>query len=57
MYFQKIVTLFLYIELTADRPLPDLRLFRFKTFTMANIMQIVATIGLYVSATVKIYIK
>lgn len=39
--------LFVYLELTCDQPLLDLRVFRYTTFTLANIMVIVTTISLF----------
>ncbi|MDK2821484.1 MAG: hypothetical protein PWP31_1449 [Clostridia bacterium] len=39
--------LFVYLELTQENPLLDLRVFRYLTFTMGNIMIVVSTIGLF----------
>jgi len=39
--------LFVYIELTADAPLLELRVFKYATFTMANLTIIATQIGLY----------
>ncbi|MEI6101402.1 MAG: DHA2 family efflux MFS transporter permease subunit, partial [Eubacteriales bacterium] len=39
--------LFLYLELTNKNPLLNLRLFKNRTFTMANLTMIIATIGNY----------
>lgn len=39
--------LFVYLELTCDQPLLDLRVFRYPTFTLANIMVIITTISLF----------
>ncbi len=39
--------LFVYIELTARSPLLDLRVFRYTSFTMANLMIVVTTVGMY----------
>lgn len=39
--------LFIYIELTTENPLLDIRLFKIRTFTAANIMSAVVTIGLF----------
>ncbi|MBC7325138.1 MAG: DHA2 family efflux MFS transporter permease subunit, partial [Moorella sp. (in: Bacteria)] len=39
--------LFVYLELTCSNPLLDLRVFRYPTFTLSNIMVVVTTIGLY----------
>lgn len=39
--------LFLIIELTTDNPLLDIRLFKIPTFTAANIMSSIVTIGLF----------
>jgi len=39
--------LFVFIELTSKNPLLDLRVFKYRVFTAANIVSIVTTIGLY----------
>lgn len=39
--------LFLYIELTAKKPLLNLRVFQSRTFTLANLIIVVSNIGLY----------
>lgn len=39
--------LFIYLELTAKNPLLELRLFRYRSLTMANLITITITIGLY----------
>ncbi|MGB9792871.1 MAG: DHA2 family efflux MFS transporter permease subunit, partial [Thermacetogeniaceae bacterium] len=39
--------LFVYLELTQENPLLELRVFRYTTFTLANIMVVITTIGLY----------
>lgn len=39
--------LFIYLELTSKHPLLDLHVFKHKTFTMANAMIAISTIGLY----------
>jgi EmrB/QacA subfamily drug resistance transporter len=39
--------LFVYLELTRENPLLDLRVFRYPTFALANFMVVVTTIGLY----------
>lgn len=39
--------LFIVTELTVKNPLLDLRIFRYRTFTMANLMSVVTNIGLY----------
>ncbi len=39
--------LFVYLELTCPNPLLDLRVFRYPTFTLANVMVAVTTIGLF----------
>ncbi|MDN5362349.1 DHA2 family efflux MFS transporter permease subunit [Moorella sp. Hama-1] len=39
--------LFIYLELTCANPLLDLRVFRYPTFTLANLMVVVTTIGLF----------
>ena len=41
------LALFVYIELTAKDPLLNLRVFKYTTFTMANLAIIVTTIGMY----------
>jgi len=39
--------LFIYIELTSDNPLLDLRVFKYPTFTLANLTIIVTMIGMF----------
>jgi EmrB/QacA subfamily drug resistance transporter len=39
--------LFIYLELTCSNPLLDLRIFRYPVFTLANVMVVVTTIGLF----------
>ncbi len=39
--------LFIYLELTQENPLLELRVFRYTTFTLANIMVVITTIGLF----------
>lgn len=39
--------LFIYIELTAERPLLDLRVFKYPSFMWANILIVVTTVGMY----------
>ena len=39
--------LFVYLELTCANPLLDLRVFRYPAFTLANLMVVVTTIGLF----------
>jgi EmrB/QacA subfamily drug resistance transporter len=39
--------LFVYLELTSDNPLLDLRVFKYLSFTMANLMVVVTTVGMY----------
>ena len=39
--------LFLYIEITSKNPLLNLRLFKSKNFTMANITSLITTVGLF----------
>lgn len=39
--------LFVYLELTCPNPLLDLRVFRYPAFTLANLMVVVTTIGLF----------
>ncbi|SMB89840.1 drug resistance transporter, EmrB/QacA subfamily [Thermanaeromonas toyohensis ToBE] len=39
--------LFVYLELTQENPLLDLRVFRYPTFTLANLMVILTTISLF----------
>ena len=41
------VALFVYLELTTDRPLLDLRLFAYPAFTMANLVIVVTMVGTY----------
>ncbi len=42
-----LLALFVYLELTQENPLLELRVFRYPTFTIANILVVVTTIGLY----------
>jgi EmrB/QacA subfamily drug resistance transporter len=39
--------LFIYMELTSENPLLDLRVFKYLSFTMANLMVVVTTVGMY----------
>lgn len=39
--------LFIYMELTAQNPLLNIRVFRYTTFTMANIMSVITNIALF----------
>ncbi len=39
--------LFVYLELTAENPLLELRVFKYASFTMANLLVIVTTVGMY----------
>jgi len=39
--------LFVYLELTQENPLLDLRVFRYPTFSLANFMVTITTVGLY----------
>lgn len=41
------IILFIYLELTSANPLLELRVYRYPTFTMANLMVVITTIGLY----------
>ena len=41
------LVLFVYSQLTSDNPLLDLRVFRYRSFLVSNILVIVTTIGLY----------
>ncbi len=41
------LVLFIYIETTIDNPLLDLRVFRYASFTAANLTTVVTTVGLY----------
>ncbi|MGB9921035.1 MAG: DHA2 family efflux MFS transporter permease subunit [Moorellales bacterium] len=41
-----LLVLFVYLELTAEKPLLELRVFRYGTFTLANLMLVVVTICL-----------
>ena len=41
------LVLFACLELTTDKPLLDLRLFKYATFTMANLMIIVISISMF----------
>jgi EmrB/QacA subfamily drug resistance transporter len=49
LFFSSFVAfvLFVYIELTTDDPLLELRVFRYTTFTMANLTIVATQIGLY----------
>ncbi len=42
-----LLALFIYLELTSDSPLLDLRVFRYPSFTYANLAIVVATVGMY----------
>lgn len=39
--------LFVYLELTGDNPLLDLRVFKYTTFTMANLTIVATTVGMF----------
>ncbi|WP_455381998.1 DHA2 family efflux MFS transporter permease subunit [Salinispira pacifica] len=39
--------LFIYIELTAERPLLELRVFKYPSFMWANLLIVVSTVGMY----------
>jgi EmrB/QacA subfamily drug resistance transporter len=39
--------LFVYLELTTDNPLLELRVFKYTTFTMANLLVVATTVGMY----------
>lgn len=39
--------LFVYLELSSDNPLLDLRVFKYLSFTMANLLVVVTTVGMY----------
>jgi EmrB/QacA subfamily drug resistance transporter len=39
--------LFIYLEMTTKNPLLDLRVFKYSTFTLANLIIVVTTVGLY----------
>jgi EmrB/QacA subfamily drug resistance transporter len=39
--------LFLYLELTSPNPLLNLRMFKYRNFTMANITTVITTVGLF----------
>jgi EmrB/QacA subfamily drug resistance transporter len=41
------LVLFIYIELTAKNPLLELRVFKYRSFMMANLLVIVTTVGMY----------
>jgi EmrB/QacA subfamily drug resistance transporter len=41
------LVLFVYLELTAEKPLLDLRVFKYTAFTMGNLILIVSMVGLY----------
>ena len=41
------LVLFIYLELTSDNPLLDLRVFKYPSFTLANLTIIVTTIGMF----------
>ena len=49
LFFVSLVmlVLFVYLELTAEKPLLDLRVFKYSAFTMANLVIVVTTIGMY----------
>lgn len=39
--------LFIYLELSSENPLLELRVFRYLSFTMANLLVVVTTVGMY----------
>ena len=39
--------LFIYVELTSENPLLELRVFKYPTFTWANLLIVVSTVGMY----------
>lgn len=39
--------LFVYLELTSDNPLLELRVFKYRSFTTANLLVVITTIGMY----------
>jgi len=41
------LALFIYIELTVENPLLELRVFKYRSFTMANLLVVVTTVGMY----------
>jgi EmrB/QacA subfamily drug resistance transporter len=41
------LVLFIYLELSAEKPLLDLRVFKYLSFTMGNLILIVSMVGLY----------
>jgi EmrB/QacA subfamily drug resistance transporter len=41
------LVLFIYIELTVKNPLLELRVFKYRSFTMANLLVVVTTVGMY----------
>ena len=49
LFFVSIVSfaLFIYIELTSDNPLLDLRAFKYASFTLANLTIVVTTVGMF----------
>ncbi|MGA2612101.1 MAG: DHA2 family efflux MFS transporter permease subunit [Spirochaetia bacterium] len=49
LFFVSFVSLilFIYLELTSDNPLLDLRVFKYRSFTLANLTIIVTTIGMF----------
>ncbi len=49
LFFVSLVSfiLFVYLELTSDNPLLDLRVFKYPSFTLANLTIIVTTIGMF----------
>jgi EmrB/QacA subfamily drug resistance transporter len=49
LFFVSVVSfaLFIYIELTAENPLLDLRAFKYASFTLANLTIVVTTVGMF----------
>ncbi len=49
LFFVSLVSLvlFVYVELTSDNPLLDLRVFKYPSFTLANLTIIVTTVGMF----------
>ena len=41
------LVLFIYLELTSENPLLELRVFKYLSFTMANLLVVVTTVGMY----------
>ena len=41
------LVLFIYIELTAKNPLLELRIFKYRSFTVSNLLVVVTTVGMY----------